>query len=288
MKISTSKIILGGAQLGSSYGITNRQKKMSGEESKKLIIKAKKSKIRFIDLAFSYNNFNSFISEKNLKYFKIINKIEFKNNLSNSDLKKIENKIIINLNRLKKKSYYALLIHNTEQLNISTYKKVILFLNYIKKIKLTKKIGISIYDIRNIKKFYDLSKFELVQFPYNFLDRRIENDGILSFIKKKKIESHARSIFMQGILLCDMNTFPSKLNKYILSFKKYIHCLEHNKISHLEACLSLINTKKIDKFVIGFRSQNELNSILSTDLKKFYKIENIPKINNNLINPHKW
>ena len=55
MKISTSKIILGGAQLGSSYGITNRQNKMSGEESKNCC-KSKKSKIRFIDLAFSYNN----------------------------------------------------------------------------------------------------------------------------------------------------------------------------------------------------------------------------------------
>tara|TARA_Y100000816_G_scaffold285258_1_gene264670 strand:+ start:2320 stop:3186 length:867 start_codon:yes stop_codon:yes gene_type:complete len=288
MKIPTSKIVIGGAQLGSKYGITNRLKKMSMSEVKRIFSKAKNKKIKFIDTAFSYGNFEKVFFKQKLNSFELINKIEFDNYLDDKKLNLIKNKILFSLKKLKKKNYYALLIHNTEWLDNKNYKKAINFLNLLKKKKFTKKIGISIYEPFKIKKFFKISKFDLVQFPYNFFDRRIEKNNILNFMKKNNIESHARSIFLQGILLSKNKFLPKKLSKYQKKFNEYVKFLERNNINQIQACLSLTKSTKIDKFVLGFQTQNELNSILNTKFDNLKKLKNVPKTNSDLINPHKW
>jgi aryl-alcohol dehydrogenase-like predicted oxidoreductase len=288
MKIPTSKIVLGGAQLGLKYGITNRQKKMPMSEVKKIFLKAKNEKIKLIDTAFSYGNFEKIFFRQKLKTFELINKIEFDNHLNDKKLNLIKNKILSSLKKLKKKDYYALLIHNSETLDKENYKKAINFLELLKKNKLTKKIGISIYEPLKIKKFFKIAKFDLVQFPYNFFDRRIEKNNILDFMKKNNIESHARSIFLQGVLLLKSKFLPKKLSKYQKKFNEYIRFLDRNNINQIQACLTLTKSRKIDKFVLGFQSQNELNSILKTKFEKLKTLKNVPKTNSDLINPHKW
>ena len=128
----------------------------------------------------------------------------------------------------------------------------------------------------------------MVQFPYNFFDMRIKKNNILNFMKKNNIESHARSIFLQGILLSKNKFLPKKLSKYQKKFNEYVKFLERNNINQIQACLSLTKSTKIDKFVLGFQTQNELNSILNTKFDNLKKLKNVPKTNSDLINPHKW
>ena len=65
------------------------------------------------------------------------------------------------------------------------------------------------------------------------------------------IEIHARSIFLQGLLVSsDTNTLPKNLslfNDYLLNFKQK---LQKENLESLEACLSFINNiPEIDKFI---------------------------------------
>ena len=43
--------------------------------------------------------------------------------------------------------------------------------------------------------------FDVVQCPFNILDRRILNSGYFDKLKKLGKETHARSIFLQGLLI---------------------------------------------------------------------------------------
>ena len=53
-----------------------------------------------------------------------------------------------------------------------------------------------------LKKF----KFHIIQLPINLFDRKLIDNGILSRLKKHGYEIHARSIFLQGLLLDDTYT----------------------------------------------------------------------------------
>ena len=68
------------------------------------------------------------------------------------------------------------------------------------------KIGISVYspqDMRNVIEYLKPNFPDVIQFPYNFLDRRFEKNQILNIFKKFNIESYARSVYLQGLLLLD-------------------------------------------------------------------------------------
>ena len=63
--------------------------------------------------------------------------------------------------------------------------KIYEVLKSLKKAKLTNKIGISSYDLKktiNIIKKFD---FDILQFPYNLFDQRINNKSVLKILKKK-------------------------------------------------------------------------------------------------------
>lgn len=76
------------------------------------------------------------------------------------------------------------------------------------------KIGFSTYTPKQIDFLLNNFDFDLVQLPFNVFDNRLIQGGQLKALKKKKIEIHARSIFLQGLLL-DFNN----LSDYFLTWK---------------------------------------------------------------------
>ena len=73
-----------------------------------------------------------------------------------------------------------------------------------------KKIGISVYSPRELSFCFDMMEFDLVQFPMNVFDNRFLKTGWLDRLKKNNIETHARSIFLQGVIT--LNKWPNYFN----------------------------------------------------------------------------
>ena len=67
--MKTKSFILGAAQIGTNYGVTN-SKILNLKETEK-ILKVIKNRIEFIDTAIAYNNSNIILNKLNLKSFKI-------------------------------------------------------------------------------------------------------------------------------------------------------------------------------------------------------------------------
>ena len=55
--------------------------------------------------------------------------------------------------------------------------------------------------VSQIKKVLDLFIPDIIQLPFSVFDQRLLQDGTLSTLKSLGIEIHARSIFLQGLLL---------------------------------------------------------------------------------------
>ena len=145
-------------------------------------------------------------------------------------------------------------------------------------------------DINLINMVIDLNCIDLVQVPINILDQRLIFSGLLEKLNNKGIEIHARSIFLQGLLLID----PEDLSPYFESIrehlKKYRLTLKKHKIKPVQAALNFIsNIQEIDVMLCGVRSHAELEDIISS-LRKSTPLDFTPyAIDDSLIlNPSNW
>ena len=130
--------------------------------------------------------------------------------------------------------------------------------------------------------------FDIVQCPYNILDKRILTTGWFDKLKNLGIETHIRSIFLQGLLV---NKFVHK-KKYFRKWEKIISewflYLENNKISPIDYCLSDLLCCDFDKVVVGINNSDSLREIINFKKINTNKLLSL-KINNlKLIDPRTW
>ena len=291
----SNKIVLGGAQFGNNYGVFSKGTKMKKKNEIKKIFKfSLKNKLKYIDTAHDYKNSENIIGELSKKKFFIISKINVPKNFSNKKLEFIiYKKIQISLKRLNRKYIDTLLLHNFDDyLNNDYYLAKIfrIFMN-LKKDGLIKKIGISTYFPEKIHKHLNFFNFEIVQVPFNIFDQRLLKSKIYKLKKFKKIKIHARSVFLQGILL--KKKYPGYFNKWKNKLDKFFNFVEQKKIDSINFCLKFVlNEKRISKVVVGFQNLEQLREIFEnynkrkTYKKSFYK--NFETIDYNLIIPSKW
>jgi aryl-alcohol dehydrogenase-like predicted oxidoreductase len=288
-------LVIGSANFGSSYGILNN-KKINRNDLKKIFRLSLKNKIHFIDSAIDYPRSHLIIGKTPLRKLKVITKIKLPsgNNIliKNWILKKIN----LALKELKIKKLYCLMIHDVEDV---LGKNKIIFLKtlfYLKKKKIIKKIGVSVYSPLDLKKILKIFKPDIVQFPYNIFDSRMLNDGLLKRLKNSNITTYARSCLLQGLLLSlNSNILSSNINnKFNFKFKKKLIEFEKwcnkKKINSLQASLHFVKqVKLIDYVVVGFNNFNQFKEIVFNYKKKTIRIPNKFYCNDlNLIDPRKW
>ena len=251
------KIGIGTANLNLKYGFKKRK---IPKQELNLIKDYIKNKIELIDTAEGYKNYNLIKKIKNNNH-KIITKLKIPNNCVNLETfvtKKIESI----LKKLNIKKLYGLLIHDVK--DIENYQDYLLILRKVQKKKLIKKIGVSIYEPRDLK-YLKLWVPDIVQFPYNIFDQRFSKQ-LLANLKKKKIELHSRSCFLQGILTEDLSNKNKRINYYIKQFNKW--CFKNN-LKKNEACINFVkNQKLIDYLILGFSNLKELKENIFIFKKK--------------------
>jgi len=282
------KLVIGSAQLGMNYGLFNN-KKINSKEFKKIEKLVLISKINFIDTAISYGNSENIIGNSKLKKLNIITKIKLPRKKNIHIRNWVSKKISRSLIKLKINKIYGVLIHNYKDLLGKNGKNYLLSLQELKRKKIIKKIGISVYNPQEIKKIWKFWKPDLIQAPFNPLDNRILDSGWINILKKFKVKIFVRSIFLQGLLINENSSFAINKNSKIILNKFRNWCYKNN-VSLLQACLHFIKQfKKIDYLVVGFNNYNQLKEIIDVFKKKQI---NIPRKFStkklNLIDPRKW
>ena len=277
------KIILGAAQLRSRYGINKDYTPV--REFIKILKICNKNNIKKIDTALDYNKFGTQLTKSYLKGYNIISKIKFKKKIN---FHEYESNILESLSNLNKKSYYAILHHNIFEFSDKDIKLHIDFLNFLKKKKYTRKVGISIYNSKDLKKIKDFKSIDIIQFPLNIFDTDVID--YISLKKIKNVELHARSILLQGILV---NNFKKGKKIFNINYKTLLdweNWCKNNNISKLQACLNFVaSIKKLDYIVIGFNKSKQLKEFLNFRNKTSNIYPNIFKnINKKIIDPRKW
>ena len=196
------RIALGTVQFGLDYGINNHTGKPTTETISKMLQLAFKMGIKTIDTAASYG-----ASEKNLGLTESIDSMQIVTKIPSipdnclNRKKWIENSFQESLKNLRVKSVYGLLLHDSQNLLKSDSVEIYDTLLEIREAGLVKKIGVSIYTPNEFEYLISNFDLDLVQAPFNIIDRRLEDEGWLDVLYDLNIEVHTRSSFLQGLLL---------------------------------------------------------------------------------------
>ena len=277
------KIIIGTANFTQTYGIVPTN--ISLKEIKKILNLAKKNKIYKIDTAEAYLK-NSNIFKKIDKTFEFSTKMIVDTRWVSLEF--CQQKLQHHIKSFPSNQIETLYFHNSEILLTKKGDKIFKNLELLKEKKLFQKIGISIYETKYLKKLILNYNFDIVQCPYNIFDNRILTSGWFDRLKIQGKEIHARSIFLQGLLVNPV--FYEK--KYFKKWKKIIfewfEYLKNQNISPIDYCMSDLLEHNFDKIIIGINNYKNFNEIIN--FKKINKNKMINfKINDTkLIDPRNW
>lgn len=281
------QLIIGTAQSDDTYGF-NKKKNFEG-----LILHIKKKKY-LLDTAPNYKNSNFFFNKLGKNYSKIISKLPKISETKNFKLmlsKKI-NEIFYKCNSEK---IYGILLHDPKVI-FNRKKREILIeeINNLKKMGKIKKFGVSVYSVKETKKILSYLVPDIIQCPINIFNQTFTKDSFLQSLKKKNIEIHARSVFLQGLLLLDKKNVPNYFLKKP-KVKNYFNFLEKEKLLALRFNLIYLSSLRyVDKFVVGFDNLRQLKNFLKLKKnEKFYKykktfFKKFEIKNIDLIDPRKW
>ena len=285
------KIVIGSAQFGLDYGIANINGKVSFDEVKKIITYAQLYQVSTIDTAISYGDSEVSMGKIGVNEWKIVTKLPKIPETCESVDSWISDNIQKSLSRLNVTKIEAILLHNPMQLLGKNGVEIRSSLRHHQSLGIVNKVGFSIYDPIELDKLYFQFKPDVVQFPYNVLDRRIETSKWLRRLRNDKVETHARSVFLQGLLLMNKNNRPKKFSQWEDIWLLWDNFLSKKNITAMHACIGFVLlNKNIDKIVVGVDSKNQLQEILDFD-NNIICLDDFVRLTSNdvdLINPSRW
>ena len=94
-----------------------------------------------------------------------------------------------------------MLFHNVDDLKTIEGKELLSILKDLKNKKLIKNIGVSIYDRNEINISLMYFKPEVIQFPFNLINKKKNDKSFIDYLKKIGIKAQVRSIFFQGLFV---------------------------------------------------------------------------------------
>jgi len=284
------KLALGTVQFGLPYGIANKHGQPSLQEVARIIDLARSSEIDLLDTAVAYGESEVRLGQVGIEGFKVVTKLSS----FSGDVSRIKNwaedELHCSLGRLGLAKTYGLLLHAPNQVLEAGGRALVKALQDLKNRGLVEKIGVSVYSPDELDAIMPLFPFDLVQAPFSVIDRRLLRSGWLGRLKERGVEIHARSIFLQGLLLMPSASIPSRFSEWSAIWNKWHNWLDAARMTPQSACLAFAQSVDgIDRVVVGVESYAQLEDLVRA--ARVPSPDSWPQIESNepeLVNPSLW
>lgn len=285
-----SRFALGTVQFGLPYGIANRTGQVTSQEAKAMLQFATANGIDTLDTGIAYGDSESCLGEVGAQEFKLVTKLPALPDNCADIGAWVQQQVAASLSRLRVNTVYGLLLHRSEQLLGPNGAALYKALQALKGNGQAKKVGVSIYLPAELAALLPQYRLDLVQAPFNLVDRSLNSTGWLQRLKDDSVEVHTRSAFLQGLLLMTQDDMPSKFGPWSGLWHKWHRWLERSELSAIQACLAFpLSFPEIDRVVVGADSLSQLAQIVSASNSQ--AISDLPKLqceDEYLINPAHW
>ncbi len=264
---SVSRIGLGTVQFGLDYGITNSAGRPEQSEVERICRTAADAEIDTLDTACLYGASEAVIgATRAADALRVVTKTpKFSAMESAAEAaQELRSKLQVSLDRLGRPSVDALLFHEAEDL-LGPHGEVLWrAMEEIRDAGLAGKIGVSVYHGRQIDAALDRYPLEIVQIPFNPLDRRLIEGGQIERLSRAGVEVHARSLFLQGLLLQAPGLIEPRFGVLRDAVAEMQGWAAEQGLTPLQGVLRLaMAEQRIDRFIVGVTSARELEDIVS-------------------------
>jgi len=193
------------------------------------------------------------------------------------------------LDRLKISRLSGLLLHQPQNLlgpqGAALYDAMIV----LKERGLVERLGVSIYSPDELDVLWPRFQLELVQAPYNIIDRRLATSGWLEKLHHAGVEVHVRSVFLQGLLLMEKVMRPTSFDRWQPLWEQWEHWLDAQSLTPLQACLAFAGAQaEIDRVIVGVDTQIQLQEIVNAADTLVLPPAALMSEDLDLINPSRW
>lgn len=264
---SASRLGLGTAQFGLDYGITNREGKLTAETVGRILAFAARNGVDTLDTACLYGDSEDAIGRNrpiNVA-FRVVTKTPKFNGIDDAEtaVSLLRTAFGASLERLRQPAVHGLLIHDATDLLGPLGSALWHTLEREKAEGRTAKIGVSVYCGGEIDAL--LGKFapDLIQLPWNPIDHRLVEGGQIGALADRGVEIHARSLFLQGLLLQPSNSIPERFAPVAHAVAELDALGARFGLNRLETIMAAaMGQPEIGHFICGVTSVEELHAIL--------------------------
>lgn len=291
------KFILGTAQLGQVYGVTNPRRAIPPAEVMEILASAGRRGIDTLDTAIEYGDSHKLLGQAIqaglFDHPRVISKIKFPEGpgLTQWGLSQVSRA----LEELKVERLEGLLLHDGKDFNRAEVWDLLL---QLKERDWVRKVGVSVYVPHEITSCRYARLFELIQLPYNLLDHRWDEETWLSALDPARMpEIHVRSVFLQGLLLSDADAWPPTLRDQGDRVTRFMQSLSGQLESPaLDCCLRYaLATEWVNGIVVGVYQQEQLDQTLRAfrggrlPKETYREIQSTrPHLEAKVLDPRKW
>jgi aryl-alcohol dehydrogenase-like predicted oxidoreductase len=254
---------LGTAQLGLAYGVSNRGGRPSEAEAAAILERALALGVATIDTAPAYGEAEALLGRL-LPAGAAIPVLTKTPPLGAAEVgaaecEEVRRSAERSLERLRRESLDALLVHHGSDLALPGGERLARCLLELSDAGVTRRLGVSVYDRAELDAARERLPLDLVQLPLNVLDQRFLRDGTLAELRAAGVEVHARSAFLQGLLLIEPGELPARLSRAAGPLRRYRAACERAGLGPLAAALGFLGAEAgPDVALVGANSAAEL------------------------------
>jgi aryl-alcohol dehydrogenase-like predicted oxidoreductase len=261
--MKANQIALGTANFGLPYGVKNRRK-LPTDEVELMLRTCRAVGVTTVDTAVGYGESQRVLGEMGCRDLDCITKLPGLPAQLDDVLGWVRSQVAQALVDLRQDRISGLLLHRPSELLGLRGPELSGALRQVQQEFEVEKIGISVYEPQELLDCWKVLQYDLVQLPCNVFDQRFSSDTTLAHLKSHNVEVHARSVFLQGLLLMEGSSRPAYFNPWTHVFEAWQDLVRSSEKSPLELCLAFASEQGfVNKWVIGVDNNGQLLQILN-------------------------
>jgi aryl-alcohol dehydrogenase-like predicted oxidoreductase len=290
--IGAERLALGTVQFGLPYGVANTQGQVRYDQAEAMLGAMRTAGIDTIDTAIAYGEAETVLGRIGLTGFRLVSKVPPLREPTLAVDDWVVAQVESSLERLRVPRLAGLMLHAPDDLLGPHGPDLARGLQRARDTGLAERIGMSVYSPEQLDALVDRLPLEILQIPLNIFDRRFVETGWLDRLVADDVEVHARSVFLQGLLLMPNDLVPNKFVPFSPLIDRWHKWLasEASNMSRVQACLAHVASYEgIARMVVGADSLLQLQDIIEAVSRAPTRApESLASPPTPLINPVLW
>lgn len=282
-----TELVLGTAQFGRGYGITNPNDRIDDRAVGAILAGATRSGITAFDTAEGYGDALARVGRL----------------MPSGTCARYTTKFVVNttptwdslvgdpLKRLGSDTIYGLMFHRASDLRGAHFDATLNIIENALTSGDVEKVGVSVYDLEELELAAKLPHLGMVQVPGSVVDNRLLGSPLLAELHKAGVEVHVRSVFLQGLLLLTAGQLPPRFAPLAPVLSSLDQAAESLGVTRESVLLGHVaSSTNIDALVVGVTTLDELNELIGAwnHRSPLATTTSVPQLGEEILDPRRW